>query len=93
MTTDLIMDALQVSAEVATFSELFVTNIADERSNRCVFLEMVTQIAALAENRITVSKFALKVKLGSFCFSVLHLDGLMPLDWNSFKLFLGCLSV
>ena len=93
MNAVLAMDVLQVAAEVATLSELFVANITDKRPRRCVLPEVVTQVAALAENGVTASKLALKVEFGTFCFFVVHLEGLMPLDRNPFKFFLGGRSV
>ena len=81
------MHVFEVTTEVSTLCECFLAVGALEWALSSVFSEVVPQIAAFLESTAAAIILALEVQLDSLCVRVLHLDGLVPGLWNSFKCF------
>ena len=50
-----------------------------------MFSKVVPQIAALFEHAPALRVHALEIQLDPLCLGVPHLDGLVPVRWNSFE--------
>ena len=78
-----------MAPKVATLSELLVADGALKWPRRCVLPEVVSQITALTEDRVTPGKLALEVKFCSLRFLIVHFNCLVPLNRHAFKFLLG----
>jgi hypothetical protein len=79
------MNVLEVTAQVATLSEALRTLGTDERTQACVFPEVVSQVAALPEDGIAALVTTLKVELDSHGLRISHLDCLVPVVRYAFE--------
>lgn len=67
-----------MAAEIAALSKGLQAFRACEWALTGMFAEVVTQIAALFENRTTVRVATFEVKFNPHCVRVPHLDSLVP---------------
>ena len=82
-----LVNALQVSAEVATLSERFAAEVANVGPLLCVLAKMIPQIAALAEDRHAALVLAAIVELQPVAFFVPDLKNLILVSLNTFEHF------
>lgn len=67
-----------MSSQVSALREIFVAELAGERSLASVLPEVVSEIARLFEHAPALRIHALEVQLLSLGLRVLDLDGLVP---------------
>ena len=77
-----------MAAQITTLRKLLVADVAKERPRRRVLAKVVAQVAALTEDGIAASKFALEVKFSTLGFPVINFNRLVPLHWDALKFFL-----
>jgi hypothetical protein len=74
-----------MSSQVSTLREIFVAELAGERSLAGVLPEVVSEIAWLFEHAPALRIHALEVQLLSLGLRVLDLDGLVPVRRNALE--------
>jgi hypothetical protein len=75
-----------MAAKVSALSKILHANFALIWSGHRVLAEVVTEIAALAEDRLTVLIAASEVKLCTLSVLITYFNGLVPFSWYSIKI-------
>lgn len=81
------MHIFEMSAQVATLCEGFLTKRTLKRSQSRMFSKVIPQITALFEHTVTVRVLTFKIELDSLCFRIFNSDGLVPLFRYPFECF------
>ena len=74
-----------MTTEVTALSEEFEADVTLIRPLHGVFPKVITQVTALAEDRLTACVLATEVQLGALRFAVPDLNCFVPFIWDTFE--------